>query len=104
MVINFYRERADNDNFALAGAVIPPVEPRSKWSFVEELDWLRPVEPLVGDFDRAFNQLTADAHYPFNHSVIAPVMPVARPYLAPGWCRSRKVRQVRQQNPLRVAM
>jgi hypothetical protein len=81
MVINFYRERADNENFALAGAVIPPVEPRSKGTFVEELDRLRPVEPLVGGFDHAFSHpnLNADAHYPFNHSVIAPVMPIARP-------------------------
>jgi hypothetical protein len=84
MFIYFHREQADNENFASSGAVILPVGPRSKCAFVEALDWLRPVEPLVGDFDHAFNHLNADAHYPFIHAVIAPVMPVARPCLAPG--------------------
>jgi len=83
MVVYSYREQADNENFALSGAVVAPVWPRSKWPFVAELDRLRFVEPLVSDFDHAFNHLNIDGHYMFNGGVIAPVLPIARPYQTP---------------------
>jgi hypothetical protein len=78
MVIYFYRDRADNENFALLDTVIAPDEPGSKRTFVEALEELKPVEPLLGDFAHALNHLNADEHY------IAPVMPVAPPHLPPG--------------------
>jgi len=82
MVIYFYRERADNENFALSDAVIAPTGPRGKSTCVEEVDRLR--SALAGNFDDALHHLNADAHFMFNGAVIAPAVPVARSYLTPG--------------------
>ena len=84
MVVCLFREPANNENFALSEAVVALFGRRSKWPFVAELDRLRLVEPLISDFDHAFNHLNVDGHYMFNGGVIAPVLPIARPYQTPG--------------------
>jgi len=81
MVIYFYRERADNEN-ALSDVVITPTGPRGNSTCVEELDRLK--SALAGNFDHALDHPNADAHDMFNGAVIAPAMPVARPFLTPG--------------------
>ena len=54
MVVCLFREQANNENFALSDAVAAHFGRRSKWPFVAELDRLRLVEPLVGEFRSRF--------------------------------------------------